>query len=87
MLGLNPSEEHHRTYLDVEPVRASVSVIYPDSAAAALTLTSCDVFPPDNRVYFEVCQENPNQHDVRPIKGHLVRGASLCYNYACTLRR
>lgn len=28
VLGLNPSEEHHITYLDVEPVREYVSVIY-----------------------------------------------------------
>lgn len=36
----------------------------------------CWIFPPDNRVHLEVCQENSSEHDVWTIEGHHVSCAS-----------
>lgn len=74
VLGLSPSEEHHKTFFDVEPVRASKCLAFSFSTFdwSSSDVTFLVIFPPDHWVYIEVCQENSSEYDVWAIKNHHV---------------
>lgn len=53
VLGLNPSEEHHMTYLDVEPVRTAFDANVSKLAKTADVVVAA--LPPDNRLHLGLC--------------------------------
>lgn len=90
VLGLNPSEERHSTFLDVEPVRArEVSLVWRlifrggNSDAKFL----CYFFLSDNWLHLEVCQEASSEYDVWTVKNHHVSCASPFFNGKVSVRQ
>lgn len=82
VLGLSPSEEHHNTFLDVEPV----STTSPSAFRSLNTKTSCNAnvffvfvfWLLDNWIHPEVCEENSNKYGLWAVKTNHVSTAEYC---------